>query len=51
MSDKTEEKSLLSKFIIGMVAGTTGGISQTVIGHPLDTIKVNYVLTYRQGNN
>lgn len=31
---------ILNAFLLDLVAGTCAGVSSTVFGHPLDTIKV-----------
>ena len=44
MSDNTvvkkEEESFALRFWRDLVAGTAGGVAQTLSGHPLDTLKV-----------
>ena len=38
----TKETSLYKDFIIDFCAGTVAGITSTLVGHPLDTIKVYF---------
>jgi len=40
INDEEELLSARSAVLIDLCAGTFGGISQTIVGHPLDTIKV-----------
>ncbi len=37
---KKEEESFALRFWRDLVAGTAGGVAQTLSGHPLDTLKV-----------
>lgn len=36
----TRANGIMSSFLLDLVAGTCAGVSSTVFGHPLDTIKV-----------
>lgn len=45
------ERTLISSFLLDVVAGSAAGITSTFVGHPLDTMKVSYFIIHIKGSN